>query len=166
MLARRTRLRSRTPIRRKTRIRARRERTVHGDRGVSRSRRRPPEYEDQEFIAWLERQACRVTGKVGRNVAHHLRHDANGASLGGHLKDDRRAITLDPDVHVPQLHSNAGFFKGWSKARLRAWENAQLADQRAQYLALSVVAAAIGCEPAKNLHLGRSKNATSTQILG
>lgn len=133
MLARRARLESRTPLRRKTWLKSRRTSRPHDNGGKS-SRRRPPEYDDPEYIAWLERQPCRVTGKVGRNVAHHLRHTSTGAAMGAHVKDDRRTITLGPDVHVPHLHGNAGFFKGWSKARLRAWENEQLAIQRAQYL--------------------------------
>lgn len=125
MLKRKTRLRAHTPLRRKQAMRSK--------PAVPRSR--PPEYVDPEFIAWLKRQPCRVTGKAGPNEAHHLRHSAAGAALGKNMKDDTRAITLSFDVHVPQLHGNAGFFKDWGKYRIRAWENAQLAIQRAQYLA-------------------------------
>jgi len=98
-------------------------------------RRRPEGYSDPEFIAWIEQQPCRATGKPGPNIAHHLRHTATGAPMGARIKDDRRAITLDAMVHIEELHKNAGRFKGWSQARLQAWEDAQLAIQRSRYLA-------------------------------
>jgi hypothetical protein len=67
-------------------------------------------------------------------VPHHLRHDANGASIGAGLKDDRRAISLSWDIHV-ERHAGNGWFSGMKKAEVQAWENEQLAVQRSAYLA-------------------------------
>lgn len=122
----------RTTMRRKARLKARRTYRIDDNDDKS-SRRKPAGYDDPEYIAWLEWQPCRVTGNPGPNVAHHLRHTETGAAMGKNLKDDRRAITLSVDVHIPQLHGNAGYFKGWTKAQLRAWENEQLAIQRSEY---------------------------------
>lgn len=148
MLARRAGLHARKSIRRK-----RKE-----------PRRRPPEYIDEPYLAHLRLRPCRRCGCSAPNDPHHARHDEHGRSLGAHMKDDRRAISLCRICHgcIDEL---SGPFKGWTRARVHEWMNTQIADQRAQYLALSMVSAALGSEPVENLPADRSKNAASTQIL-
>lgn len=174
MLARRARLRSRTPLRRKTRLKARRSRIAGQFDKKARlparratARRRPPEYIDKPYLAYLRLRPCRVTwiGPHHGGDPHHARHDERGNSIGSGMKNDRRAISLCRICHgcIDEL---SGPFKGWTRAKVRAWVDAQIADQRAQFLALSMVDAALSARPAENPQSARSKNVASTQIPG
>jgi len=92
------------------------------------------EFSDPDYLAWLRKQPCRVPGCSGPSEAHHLRHDERGASLGGHVKDDRRSISLCHGHHIFERHGNAGYFTGWLRGDIQAWEDRQLAEQRSGYL--------------------------------
>lgn len=123
-LRRRSPLRSRTPTSSRSRIKPRRT-----------PRRVPEGYRDPEYLAWLRTQACRVGGVCfGAVEAHHLRHDEHGNTLGARLKDDRRAISLCSSDHRC-LHALTGPFGIWNRETLRAWQDQELAHQRAEYLA-------------------------------
>ena len=124
MLKRKTRLQARTPLRRKQPLRAK----------PAAPRSRPPEYVDLEYLAWLRTQACRVTGLRTRVVAHHARHDENGASLGRNIKDDRRAISLTWEAHQDR-HAGLGFFRGMRRHEIHKWEDLWIERQRAEFLA-------------------------------
>lgn len=126
MLKRRTPLRNRTPIKRSGRIRARR--LEPRDRG---------ELADPPYIAWLWTRPCRVPGCNHPSEPHHLRHDENGAALGARVKDDRRAISLCHWHHFERLHSTPWLLRAeLGVDDLKAWQDAQLAEQRTEYLRL------------------------------
>jgi hypothetical protein len=98
-------------------------------------RRDRGEKDDPDYLAWLRLQMCRapIAPHPGGD-AHHARHDEHGASLGGHLKaPDRRAISLCRCCHN-DLHALAGPFKGWTRKGVRDFVDAQIAQQRAEYL--------------------------------
>jgi hypothetical protein len=124
MLKRKTSLRAYAPLRRKQPLRAQPHTPRH----------RPAFYVDLEYLAWLRTQPCRATGLSKRIVAHHARHDANGASLGRNLKDDRRAISLNWQVHQDR-HAGRGFFRGMRRHEIHEWEDLWIERQRAEYLA-------------------------------
>ena len=135
MLARRARIESRTPLRRKTKLRARKPMgTSSRIKPRVTKRRRPPGYEDPEYLAWLRTQACRVTGCPSFSDAHHARHDSAGCALGAHIKDDTRAMSLCR-YHHGLLHSAPWSLKAIVGCELRVWQDQQLAHQRSQYLA-------------------------------
>ena len=118
----------RTPLRRYARLeshhRIRQRARKHRDRG---------EREDTKFLVWLRLRPCRVPGCRRPSEAHHLRHDENGAALGAHVKDDRRAISLCHDDHM-FLHNEPWALRAMLGIDdLRAWENEQLAVQREEY---------------------------------
>jgi hypothetical protein len=125
---RRTPLKRTAFARRSTPLRARR--ATPRDRG---------ELDDPAYLAYLRTQPCRVPGCHRQTVPHHLRHGANGASLGARIKDDRRAISLC------QLHHNGdlGIHTAPWKLRkllgcddLQVWQDQKLAAQRCAHLAL------------------------------
>jgi len=123
----RTALHRKTPLRRSKPMRQRsskRRPTSPEDRG---------ERSDPKYLAWLRARPCRVHGCRGESCAHHLRHDEHGASLGAHVKDDRRAISLCHDDHM-FLHNEPWALRAMLDIDdLRAWENDQLAVQRSEY---------------------------------
>lgn len=124
----------RTPIKRKTPLRSwpptRRHLPMRSRAWKSRGR---GEFADESRLAWLRLRSCRACGACPCGVAHHLRHDEHGASLGAHIKDDRRAISLCPQCHHDR-HALAGRFSCWTRSDVQLWENEQLALQRAEYL--------------------------------
>jgi hypothetical protein len=129
MLARRSPLKRsplpprRTPLRR-SRKPIRQRRATPRDRG---------EYENRLYLAWLRTRACRVPGCPQHAEAHHLRHDEHGASLGARIKDDRRAISLCHEHHIGWLHSMPWKLLELVQCELREWQDAQLAEQRAEW---------------------------------
>ena len=124
MLARRARLRSHKPLRRKTRLRARRpEPRVRG------------ELADPDYLAWLRLRPCRFPGcPEHTSEAHHLRHDEHGNSLGRNVKDDRRAISLCHTHHIEWLHRMPWVFRFVVRCNLKVWQDRELSQQRAEYL--------------------------------
>jgi hypothetical protein len=135
-LQRKTRLRAYTPLRRKKPLRARPSLPISSPQPRSEKRKnaRPACYVDEEYLAWLRTQPCRLTGQRKHIVAHHARHDEHGASLGRNIKDDRRAISLTWQVHQDR-HAGTFFFRGMVREQIHAWENHWIAFQRAKYLA-------------------------------
>ena len=123
----------RTPLRRRTPMP---NRSKPISKRASRPARRPAGFVDQAYLDWLETQPGRSPKGLTPppSIGHHLRHTETGAPMGGHLKDDRRAISLSWANHG-HIHALTGPFRGWSVAQVQAWENQQLAIQRAQYLA-------------------------------
>ena len=100
----------------------------------SRKPRNRGDLADPAYLSWLRTRPCRVPGCPNTSSPHHLRHDENGAALGAHIKDDRRAISLCHADHM-RLHNEP-----WSLRRvlavddLRQWQDDQLAAQRAEYV--------------------------------
>lgn len=128
-LNRRTPLRSRKPMRRGRPVRARRATPRNlGDRS------------DEGYLAYLREQPCRAPatathwGAGYRCDPHHARHTATGASMGAHVKDDRRALSLCREHH-DAIELGTGPWKGWTRDQVKQWENQQIAEQRAAYLA-------------------------------
>lgn len=131
----------RTPLRRLSLLRSRKTmRTRSRIKPRSTPRRVPEGYRDPDYLAWLRLRPCRVTwaplhpGWHGRQDCdpHHARHDENGASVGGGLKDDRRAISLCRICHgcIDEL---SGPFKDWTRERVHKWVDSQIVAQRSQY---------------------------------
>ena len=92
------------------------------------------EHEDSAYLAFLREQACRAPG-VPRHPgqdAHHLRHTATGASMGAHVKDDRRALSTCRGHHQ-DIELGQGPWLHWTRAAIKAWENEQASAQRAEY---------------------------------
>jgi hypothetical protein len=103
----------------------RRQRSTPRDRGV---------YEDKPYVVWLRTQPGRSPDgpTPAPSIAHHARHDEHGASLGAHVKDDRRAISMSVANHG-HLHRLTGPFDGWTREQLQAWTDAQIAEQRGEW---------------------------------
>ena len=124
-------LKSKTQLRRKTPLRARafaRHPQQKRDRG---------EHDDPAYLDYLRRQLCRAPGLPPHpgGDPHHVRHQPSGGGVGLCLKaPDARAISLCRRCHN-DIDALAGAFKGWDRARLHAWLEAQIVDQRAAYLA-------------------------------
>src|SRR5512140_3020662 len=121
----------RTPLRRRSRLRSRKPLRRSRIKPRSTKRYRPPEYIDEPYLAYLRLRPCRVTwiGLHDGGDPHHARHTASGASVGANMKDDRRAISLCRTCHgcIDEL---SGPFKGWTRARVHAWVDDQIALQR------------------------------------
>lgn len=133
MIARRSPLQRRTPLPRATRPIARRKHT----RKRKEATRRSPYPTDPQYLAWIRERPCRAPGQPPYHHggdAHHLRHDENGASIGAGLKDDRRAYSICRGHHQ-DVELGTGPWKGLSRDQIKAWENEQVAQQRAEYLA-------------------------------
>ena len=125
----RTQLKRKTPLRAHTPMRRTRPMRQRAPKPRDRGERYDPKY-----LAWLRARPCRVHGCRGESCAHHLRHDEHGAALGAHVKDDRRAISLCHDDHM-FLHNEPWALREILEVDdLRAWQDAQLAQQRAEYL--------------------------------
>jgi hypothetical protein len=96
-------------------------------------RRVPPDYVDPNYLAWLRTRPCRCCHVHPPSDPHHLRHNQHGAALGAHIKDDRRAISLCRRCH-DMLHRAPWSLRLYVVHRdLRAWQDEQLAQQRADY---------------------------------
>ena len=102
---------------------------------VCQARRRAPDHADPAYLAWLREQPCRAPGLPRHRAtdAHHLRHQPSGASIGAHVKDDRRAISLCRGHHG-DIELGQGPWKGWTRAEIKAWESRMADEQRAEYL--------------------------------
>jgi hypothetical protein len=128
-LARRTPLRTRTPIRRRSLLRTRKP--------INRRRSRPrrsPYPRDPARLAWLRGRPCRAPGVAPHpsGDAHHLRHTSTGAGIGARLKNDSRAISLCRICHG-HIELGTGPWAGWTRDEIRAWENRQVVEQAAEY---------------------------------
>jgi hypothetical protein len=125
LLRRYSRLESRTPMRRSKPMRQRSRKPR--DRGA---------LDDPAYLTYLRAQPCRAPGLPPHQGGdpHHARHQADGRGVGAGLKSrDHRAISLCREHHA-DIHALAGPFKGWDKARVHAWVEVQIAEQRADYL--------------------------------
>jgi hypothetical protein len=89
---------------------------------------------DTLYLAWLLTRPCRVPRCPCASQYHHLRHDERGAALGGHIKDDRRAISLCNLHHIHRLHGAPHLLRReLGVDDLREWQDRELAIQRAEY---------------------------------
>ena len=129
----------RTPLRRYTRLEARTPIRHSAPRPRDRG-----ELEDPAYLAHLRTRPCRIPGCPNSSEAHHLRHDENGAGLGARIKDDRRAISLCHTHHVEWLHAMPWRLRALLGCDdLKAWQDEQLAIQRAEYLRQTLPAPAL-----------------------
>lgn len=87
---------------------------------------------DPQYLGWLRRQPCCAPNArcTRRSEAHH--HNLLGSGMGKKAPD-RMAMPLCHLHHVFGLHALAGPFKGWDRARLKAWQDEQCALWRARY---------------------------------
>jgi len=81
--------------------------------------------EDPAYTAWLRTLPCRVHGCHRTPEVHHVRHHT-GAGLRPH---DNQGIPLCHRHHMA-LHAAAWPFS-LAKAKLKAWQHAQVAELRA-----------------------------------
>jgi len=128
-MLRRSPLRARTALRRKARLRTR-----HPMRRRS-PRRAPTSPADLARLSWLHRCPCAAPGAPsgcrGRPTVHH---DTQDRALGRKAPHDR-GIPMCWGHGVVAFHDGTGPFKGWTKARRRAWQSDQVAKYRALYAA-------------------------------
>lgn len=89
--------------------------------------------EDKRYTTWIQGLPCRKCHERPCTAHHptqhrHTGHDARRAH-------DRFTIPLcnAPNGCHMQLHRLSGPFKGWTRERLQAWENEQIAMLRAQF---------------------------------
>ena len=96
---------------------------------------RPHLHADHAYLAFLRALPCRAPGTQLHpgGDAHHLRHAATGASMGAHVKDDCRAISLCRGHHR-DVELGQGPWKGWSRADIKEWESEQASAQWAYFL--------------------------------
>lgn len=78
--------------------------------------------EDRNYLSWIRLRVCAVGGDCRGPVCAHHKTGA-GMSLKAH---DRETIPLCHGHHMA-LHGLHGKFKGWDKARLRKWQEDQVA---------------------------------------
>lgn len=120
----------RTPLRRYASLKSR-----HPIRQRARKLRNRGKHSDPKYLAWLRARPCRVPGCRHPSEAHHLRHDENGAAIGGQVKDDRRAISLCHWHHIERLHRAPHLLRlELAVDDIREWQDDRLAEQRAEYL--------------------------------
>jgi hypothetical protein len=103
----------RTPLRRRTAIKPRRETPRRG-------RLHAP-----ELLAWVRSLPCCASSLgdcAGPVVAHHPRHLAGGMGMKA---DDNVAISLCRRHHQ-ELHEVRGSFAGWARDELRLWQDLAL----------------------------------------
>ncbi len=72
--------------------------------------------EDPAYLAFVRAQPCAVGHCHPGGVPHHT--GPKGLSQRSH---DHDAIPMC-DQHHKERHALSGFFKGWKKAHLKAWE--------------------------------------------
>lgn len=105
--------------------------TPLGRSWIKRKRPRVRDDADPKYRAWLRRQPCAVPGCIARRChAHHHSLMESGTSK---KCADRFSFSLCVRHHVPGLHSLAGFFKGWTREQLKAWQDEMCARYRAAY---------------------------------
>lgn len=84
-------------------------------------RRRSPRAKagsDREYLAFIRRLPCVVTGQVPAE-ASHLRSLKHGSGLG--LKSpDRTAIPMSREVHR-QYETRSGIFRNWTQEQREEW---------------------------------------------
>ncbi len=98
---------------------------------IKRKRPRVRDDADPKYRAWLRRQNCAVPGCPARPCDPH-HHSLLGAGMAKKAPD-RFSFSLCNGHHVHGLHKLAGFFKGWTKERLRKWQDMQCAFYREIY---------------------------------
>lgn len=86
--------------------------------------------ESKQYTTWLRTQPC-CAPECGttRSIEVHHRTGA-GMGLRAH---DHKGMPLCNSCHVA-LHSAKRPFFGWDRARLRDWQDEQIAAHRARYL--------------------------------
>lgn len=107
----------RSPLKRKTRLKPRRE-----------TARRSTRIVDTDYLNFLRGSVCAVAQKLlhGRDCAgvtepDHERHGVGG----GRRADDERAYPIC-SKHHGEIHALNGFAKGWRKEQLRAFRVEQI----------------------------------------
>jgi hypothetical protein len=108
LMLRRSLLRSRTPLRRKTRINPRRLRP-----------RRENADRDPAYLARVRKLPCLIRPCQRRSQAHH----AGEHPTLGQKAPDITAIPLCRQHHVFEWHAKHGFCEGWDEAQRRQWQD-------------------------------------------
>ena len=85
-------------------------------------------------MGWVKLQMCAVAeecgtfvGCMGDRVAHHA-----GVHALSRKADDDTCVALCRAHHV-QLHERRGYFEGWDRPRMRAWQDALIAVMQRRY---------------------------------
>ncbi len=106
--------------------------------------------EDKAYRDWLHGQACIACVQGGRLQDYRTSvHHRTGAGLALRAHD-HEGIPLCGDG-VRGCHGSAhslmfGPFKGWTKARLREWQEDRIKELRNEYLATQMGSAEVGAE--------------------
>jgi hypothetical protein len=123
-------LSTRSPLRRKTRLRSLKPMRRSRDRP-----RRSPQQKDEAYLAWIRTLPCccpQGPAHAGGDP-HHPRHELVGGSIGAGLKaDDWRAVPLSREHHTC-IDELSGPFKGWTKPQVHAWLDETAKVLRARY---------------------------------
>lgn len=90
--------------------------------------------EDKKYTAFLRQQKCHMVGHGKCLGALHVHH-AQGRKGLGTKNHDHTGKPLCTGHHT-QRHALSGPFKGWTKDRIRQWEEETSAYYRRIYLGL------------------------------
>lgn len=85
---------------------------------------------DTKRLKWIRSLPCCIPDHQceGEIEVHHQ------AGAGMALKhDDSKIMPLCHKGHIEERHRLRGYFKGWTKARIKAWEAEMVAKYQALY---------------------------------
>lgn len=122
-LARRTPLRTRSTLSRTARL------------SRSPMKRRPRKArpgDDRTYRRWIAGFDCCAPGCSARAPSHPHHHSLTGQRGTARKPPDRFCMPLCFRSHR-ELHALSGAFKGWTKARLRAWQDARVAEFQSRW---------------------------------
>ena len=86
---------------------------------------------DKAYLAFIRQQPCCIPNHdcQGPIDAHHA---AKRSGMG--LKaSDHDTLPLCRQGHIYERHPLAGYFQGWTKAQVKAWEGEQIQKYQALY---------------------------------
>jgi hypothetical protein len=88
--------------------------------------------ENPARLAWVRTLRCLCRGHVDTCSPVVEAHHAGRRGMGRRAHDDTAVPVCSR--HHADFHANAGAFKGWSKAQLRAWAEAAIAATQAGWV--------------------------------
>lgn len=90
---------------------------------------------EPKYLEWLRRQPCALSGHGYCSEQVDAHHRTGGKGMG-QKNDDSQAFSLCRQHHIHERHALAGYFRGWRKERIKAWESEQVDRARRLYLGL------------------------------
>lgn len=93
-------------------------------------KRTPEQGGDEEYLRWIRKLPCCVTGCAATGSSHAHHSTGAGMALKAH---DRETMPLCA-THHRQFHDGRGYFLDWGRAQRRSWQAAQVGVYQASFL--------------------------------